>query len=118
METLSNKKSIGSFPLISFSPRRNRYNQRTSRIPRQQQRLIKRRQNRPRINQAGIALLEGNSNSAGVTFYIGMQLNSKYLQRLRKGNVEDVAIPLICSNQHRRQQQQQRWRQLLDDNRS
>ncbi|VBB31184.1 unnamed protein product [Acanthocheilonema viteae] len=105
-------------PRLLRSPKYNRYNWRTSHIPRQRQRMIKRKQSRSRINQAGIALLEGNSNSAGVTFYIGMQLNSKYLQRLRKGNLEDVAVPLICSNQHRQQQHQQRWHQQSDDGRS
>lgn len=61
---------------------------------------MRRRESRSRINQAGVCILEGNSNSAGVTFYIGMQLNSKYLQRLREGNVEDVVVPLLPSNQH------------------
>ncbi|VDK64586.1 unnamed protein product, partial [Onchocerca ochengi] len=87
---------------------------RTSRIPRQRQRVVKRRQNRSRSNHAGVAVLEGNSNSAGVTFYIGMQLNSKYLERLRKGNLEDVTVPLICSNQY--SHQQQRWCQSSNDN--
>uniref|UniRef100_A0A0R3RVR5 Uncharacterized protein n=1 Tax=Elaeophora elaphi TaxID=1147741 RepID=A0A0R3RVR5_9BILA len=100
-------------PAVLRSPRLNRYNWRTSRIPRQ--RVVKRKQNRSRIKQGGVALLEGNSDSAGVTFYIGMQLNSKYLQRLREGNLEDVTVPLIYSNQNR-QQQQQRWCQSPNDN--
>ncbi|CAG9531349.1 unnamed protein product [Cercopithifilaria johnstoni] len=104
-------------PELFRSPKQIRYNWRTSRIPRQRQRVIKRRQNRSRINQAGVALLEGNSNSAGVMFYIGMQLNSKYLQRLLKGNSETVTVPLIYSNQHRQHQQnRQRWCQPSNDN--
>ncbi|OZC11417.1 hypothetical protein X798_01273 [Onchocerca flexuosa] len=87
------------------SPKQIRYNWRTSRIPRKRQRIVKRRQNRSRFNHAGVAVLEGNRNSEGVTFYIGMQLNSKYLERLRNGNLDEVTVPLICSNQYSHQQQ-------------
>ncbi|VDK76138.1 unnamed protein product [Litomosoides sigmodontis] len=111
------KKHVSSWSYFEIfsSPKQNRHNWRTSRILRQRQRMIKRRHSCSCTTQAGVALLEGHSSNSGVTFYIGMELNSKYLQRLRKGNMEDVTLPLICSNQHHHQQ---RWSDRSDGNRS
>ncbi|EFO22194.1 hypothetical protein LOAG_06292 [Loa loa] len=82
------------------NPKWDRYNWRNlSRIPRQRQKMITRRGNCSHFSQAGVALLEGSSNSAGVSLHIGIQLNSKYLPRLRKRNLGNVTVPPICSNQ-------------------
>ncbi|KAK6100823.1 hypothetical protein QQG55_2205 [Brugia pahangi] len=104
---------------ILRSPKPIRYSCRTTRNSRQRQQMIQRKESRSRsrTNQAGVALLEGNSNSAGVTFYIGMQLNSKYLQKLREGNLEDVTIPLITAKQHRQQRYHRRCQSLNDNER-